>query len=1016
MKRFVKIILFSCLCISMYGQQNSLDVSGIVTDGDGLPLPGVNVLVKGTSTGTTTDFDGNYSINIPSGSTLQFTYIGFKDQELTVEESGSYTIQLVASADDLEEVVVIGYGAQKRKEITGSVSTVSSETLEELKPVRVEQALQGTVSGVNVTSTSGAPGANLNVRIRGISTNGNSAPLVIIDGYQSELGLLNPNDIETITVLKDAQAAIYGTIGANGVILITTKRGRKNQAPQVSYNVYSGFQETTRKLPLLNATEYAVLLNEAYANGGMALPQPSVANLGKGTDWQEEIFNDAAPQFNHDFNISGGSEKVTYAVSGSHLYQEGIVGGRKSSFRRNTARLALGVDLSDKFTLQTNAIYTYFDRDTFNENGLGSVLFNALNAPPTLPARDASGDFSLVPNTAGLGIEIINPLAQLANTFNDYDFNKLNGNVSLEYEATNALTFTGRVGFNTSNSEGKSFAKQVSYGGKVFDVQRSSVSQERVNDNNYSLDLFGSYTDTFANDHTVTFTGGTTIFKEWGDGLSGTGYDVPNNSWQFADISLAQGTSAEGVRDVGSYAYDERRLSFFGRLQYNYKDKYLFSAILRRDASTKFGPGNKAAYFPSVTAGYLISDESFFPESDFLNFLKIRASYGVLGNDQIGNNGYIGTLSGEATYVFDGSVVNGRAIGVLPNPDLQWEESKKFDVGADLRLFNSKLTIATDYFINTRDNLLIPAIPVSGIVGIAAPGSASPTVNAGSVRNSGFEIALGYDDRFSDDMTFSIDYNLTTLKNEVLEVNNETGFIEQGGFGVGQPPAARMETGFPIGYFYGYRTNGIFQNQAEVDAHPAQLALGANAQPGDLRYEDLNNDGVINSDDRTNIGNPIPKVTMGLNLNFNYKNIDFVAYTFASLGNDLLRNYERVLSDVNRLNYTLDRWTGPGSSTTVPRLTTAATANNVLSDYFVEDASYARIQNMQIGYSIPKNALEPVGVAKCRLYMGVNNLYTFTNYRGYDPSASSGAPIGGGIDYGFYPVPRTYLLGVNLNF
>ena len=312
--------------------------------------------------------------------------------------------------------------------------------------------------------------------------------------------------------------------------------------------------------------------------------------------------------------------------------------------------------------------------------------------------------------------------------------------------------------------------------------------------------------------------------------------------------------------------------------------------------------------------------------------------------------------------------------------------------------------------------MLIPGIPVTGIVGIAAPGSGAPTANAGSVRNKGFEFAIGYEENLSDAFKLRMDYNFTTLTNKVLEVKNSTGFIEGGAFGVGQPAPTRMQEGLPIGYFYGYKTDGVFQDQTEVDAHPSQLALGANASPGDIRYVDTNGDGVIDPDDRTDLGNPIPEVTMGLNLRLNYKNLDFVAYSFASIGNDLIRNYERVLSDVNRLSYVTERWTGAGTSTSVPRVTTAATANNVFSDFFVEDASYLRIQNVQLGYSLPQKSLNPIGISKCRIYAGVNNLYTFTKYRGFDPSASSGAPIGGGIDYGFYPVPRTYLFGLNLNF
>ena len=1016
MKSKLLSFLLGCISTFAFAQNNEIDIAGTVTDDTGLPLPGVNVIVTGTSTGTSTDFDGNFYIASTIPTTLTFSYVGFVSIQKTVTSSERLTIVMQEDKNTLDEVVLIGYGTQKRKDVTGAVSMVDSETLDELKPIKVEQALQGTVSGVNVTSTSGSPGANLNIRIRGIATNGENGPLVIIDGYQGELGILNPNDIESITVLKDAQAAIYGTAGANGVVLITTKKGRKNQAPTVSYNVYTGFQETTRKLSVLNATEYGVLLNESYANGGRAAPLPDVSALGKGTDWQDEVFSDSAPVVNHDLTLSGGSENITYSVSGSHLYQEGIIGGRKSSFRRNTARLALGVDITDKLKLQTNAIYTYFDRDTFNENGLGSVLFNAINTPPTLPVRDQNGAYSLVPNTPGLGIEIINPLAQLENTYNDYDFKKINGTIGVDYDVADHLQVTGRIGFNTANSEGKSFAKEVNYGGKVFDVQRSSVSQNAVNDNSYTLDIFSTYSNVFAEDHDVTFTLGTTVYKEWGNGLFATGFDVPNNSWEFADIALATGTSGEGVRDVSSYAYDERRLSFFSRLQYNFKGRYLLSGMVRRDLSTKFGPGNKVAYFPSITAGYILSDEPFYPENDVVDFFKLRGSYGILGNDRIPNNGYVGTLGGEATYIFDNVIYNGTAIGILPNPDLQWEESKKFDVGLDLKVLKNTVDITADYFINTRDKLLIANIPVSGIVGTAAPGSGSPTVNAGSVRNKGFEVALGYGGNLNENFNFRVDYNFTTLKNEVLEVNNGTGFIEGGVFGVSQPAPSRMQTGYPIGYFYGYKTDGVFQDQAQVDAHPSQLALGANATPGDIRYVDINGDGVINPDDRTDLGNPIPLVTMGLNLRLDYRNFDFVAYSFASIGNDMVRNYERVLSDANRLNYVTERWTGAGSSNQVPKVTTAATANNVFSDYFVEDASYLRIQNVQLGYSLPQKSLDPMGIAKCRIYAGVNNLYTFTKYRGFDPGASSGAPIGGGIDYGFYPVPRTYLFGLNLNF
>lgn len=1012
-----KFLLIMFFVFSSIGYAQLLEIKGTVKDAtNGMTMPGVNVIIKNATNSTSTDFDGNFTLtNIPKGSTLVFTFIGYSTVEKVVNDNSFITISLKEDTKTLDEVIIIGYGSKSRKNVTGAVSVISSKTIDQLKPVKAEQALQGTVAGVVVTSQSGAPGAGLDIKIRGVATNGNSGATVIIDGYQGDLSILNPDDIESFTVLKDAQAAVYGTIGANGVILVTTKTGKKNSIPKVNYSTYTGFQETTRKLSLLNATEYALLLNESYANGGQSLPYPNVSGLGNGTNWQNELFN-KTPIRSNDISVSGGSESITYTFSGSDLYQEGIIGKDKSDFKRNTARLSLNADISKKLSLQTNLIYTYIDRDAVNDSGLGSVLFNAINTPSTLSVRDINGNYTLVPSSPGFGIEVINPLAQIENTYNDYKLKKLNGSFSLKYDILDNFTLTSRIGFNTGNSRGKSFAKQVSYGGKVFDITRSSVSQNAINDNSYTFDLFGEYKKRFLDNHQVKLTAGTTVYKEYGSGLFATGFDIPNNTWGNADISLALGTSPDGGRDVGSYEYDERRLSHFGVLDYNYKDKYLFSATLRRDVSTKFGPDNRVAIFPSFTSGWVISEEDFFNTSSMVNSLKLRASYGILGNDQIRNNGYVGSLSGEGTYVFNGNLVNGVAIGVLPNPKLQWEEAKKFDIGVDLSLLNNKVSITSDYFIDTRDNLLIGNIPVSGITGVYAPGSGAPTINAGAVRNKGLEFAVNYKDKISDSFKFNLGYNITTLSNVVLEVNNSTGYLEGGSFGVGQLAPVRMEVGKPIGYFYGYQTDGIFQNQTEIDTHPSQAALGASSAPGDIRYKDINNDGIIDAKDRTNLGDPIADLTMGFNLSLEYKDFDFSMYSYASLGNDMVRNYERALSDVNKLNYVLDRWTGEGTSNTVPRVTTGATNNNVFSNYFVEDASFLRIQTIQFGYNLKPSISTKLGINKLRIYTSVNNLYTFTKYKGFDPAASSGAPIGGGIDYGFYPTPRTILLGLNVNF
>lgn len=1012
MKRIFTILIMFLFLWSLKAQSQEITVTGTVTSADDkLTLPGVTILVKGTLVGTTSDIDGKYTLNqVPADATLIFSFVGMVNQEIPVNNRAIIDVVMETESFGLDEVVVIGYGTVKKKDVTGSVSLVGSKTIDKLKPVRAEDALQGTVTGVNVTQQSGSPGSDIDIRIRGVSTNGDAAPVVIIDGYQGDLNTLNPNDIETITVLKDAQAAIYGTVGANGIILVTTKKGKKNSPTKVNFSSSFGMQETTRKLPLQNATEYAVLLNESYAANGEALPYPDVSGLGEGTDWQKELFQ-AAPIYDNSLRISGGSDKMIYSLSASDLRQDGIIGGDKSGYDRSTAALNLGSDLYTWLKLTTSIMYTHIDRRTFNDFGLGSVLFNAVNMPSTVPIYDVNGNYYNAPGN--LGIEIINPLQQIANTFNDYDLNKWNGNLGLESNFAEHWSATARIGFNTMNDKYKSFSKIVDYGGKVFDVTRSSVFQRKENHNDYTFDAFVTYNNTFKDVHGFTGTLGTTVFKTWGNNLNATGFDVPNNSWEFADIGLANGLNT--TKATGSWVYDQRRLSYFTRLQYDFDGKYLASFMLRRDASTKFGPDNAVAWFPSATLGWIISDENFMKDMKKVDLVKFRVSYGILGSDKIGDYRYISRLDGEGVYILNDTLVTGQAVGIMPNTEVKWEQSEQFDVGFDLKFFGDKLDFTLDYFYKKTNDLLIEYIPVSGIFGTYAPGGGGPTRNAGTVRNSGVEFAVGYRNTTKKDFTYRFDYNFTYLDNEVLKVDNGTGIVRDGSFGVGQPQPAYMEVGLPIGYFYGYETDGIFQTQAEVDAHPSQQALGAEASPGDIRYKDLNGDGVLNSDDRTYIGDPIPKFIMGLNISFDYKNFDFVMYTFTSLGNDIVRNYERTQPNVNRLSYTLDRWTGPGTSDEVPRVTTAATANNILSDYYVEDGSYLRIQRVQLGYRIPEEKSKKIGIEEIRFFIAINNLLTLTKYTGYDPAASSGRPIGSGFDDGFYPASRVYTFGFNLN-
>jgi TonB-linked SusC/RagA family outer membrane protein len=1004
----IKLLSLVALVFSLAISGQNLDVKGTVTEAaTGIPLPGVNVILKNTTKGTSTDFDGNFTLNdVPPNSIVVISYLGFITQEITVTNDQTLNIILVEDTQSLDEVVVIGYGTQSKKEVTGAVSVVSSETVETLKPTRIEQALQGQVAGVNIVNNGGSPGAPSTISIRGISTNGDNQPFILVDGTVVEdLSVINPNDIESINILKDATAGIYGVRAANGVILITTKSGRKNMPLSVEYNVYGGVQETTRKLPVLNATEYGLLLNEAFAANGDALPYPDASGLGQGTDWQDQVF-ETAPIFSNAITLRGGGEKSTYAFGSSILDQDGIVGGNKSKFTRLTKRLAYSLDFLENFKLNTGITWTHTVRKTLPETGIGSILFNAINMAPTIGPNGTADN---------LGFEVVNPIRQINNTFNQGLVDKINGNVNLSYKFLEHFTAQASYQFNFSTVDQLSFQPIIDYGiqgtvDKVFDVQRNRVVENDNYFRDYTFDANINYERTFNEDHNLKVLLATSVFKTTGSFNAYEGFDIEDNTFGSANIEDA--TDVRNLNDDRNTSFDTRLLSYFTRVQYDYKGKYLFSGLVRRDASSNFGPENRFGYFWSASAGWIMSDEAFLRDNSFINFLKLRVSYGTVGNDRIGSNRFVSVLDGVGIYPFDNTDVIGIAAGVLANPEIKWETQKTFDVGLDMRFLDNKFDVTMDYFNRRTEDLLV-APQVSGILGASAPGSGSPFINAGVVENKGFEFAIGYTEQFSDDVKFSIKYNVTTLDNNVVSVSQEGGFIPGGAFGIGQDPPSRMEAGQPIGYFRGFRTNGIFQNQTQIDNSPI---LNNNTQPGDLIFVDINGDGIIDDDDRTNIGDPIPNATMGLNLTLDFKNFDFGAYAFASVGNDIVRNYERVLARTNRTSQFLNRWTGEGSTNSFPRVTTGANNNILFSDFYVEDGSFIRLQNVQLGYSISQETVERWGLDKLRVYVSASNLVTLTKYTGYDPTASTGQPIGGGIDYGFYPNPKTFLLGMNLKF
>jgi len=1026
MKKIFYSALMTLAFVFSATAQNTTVSGTVKSSADGLPLIGVNIIVKNTSSGAVSDFDGNFTINnVQPNATLVFTYIGFETKELAA--STNMTVSLSEDNESLDEIVVIGYGTQKKKEVTGAVTVIDSKAIERLNPVRVEQALQGQVAGVNVTSNSGSPGAGSNIRIRGVSTNGDSNPLILVDGTRvGDLSAINPNDIKTINVLKDATAGIYGVQAANGVILITTKSGRKNSELKFQFDSYTGIQQTSKKLDLLNPTDFALYVNDA-ADDTEFFVYPKT-----GTDWQDEVFQTAIIS-NVNISASGGTEKSAYSIGASYLEQDGIVGRGKSNFNRLTTRLNYQYNILDNLKLTATALTTTSEKNNLAEGGIGAVLYNAVNVNPNLAVRNANGGYSLVEDIRQ--IEIINPLAQIENNFNTNRVSKFSGTLGLDYTFLKNFTVSTKFQLNHANVRDDVFRPEVNYGpGKSANVSGNEVVDHGADYDDYIWDNYITYENTFNEKHNLTVLLGTSISHEEGlfYGYQGTTTIASNNPNQtISDMEVINSRFIPSQIAVGNNVFEKRLSSIFTRVQYNYKSKYLISAVMRRDGSSAFGPNNKFGIFPSASLGWNVSEEDFLQDSSWISNLKVRASYGVIGNDKIRLFGYTSLLTGEATYdpgnaTGISDLLNGVAIGGIGNPNIQWEEQISKNVGLDASLFNNKINISADIYSKLTENLLI-APDGSGVLGATAPGSALPFVNAGSVENKGVEVSVNYNDQLSDDFKFNIGFNFTTLENEVKSVDvGGNGIVSGGEFGVGisQTGIARMQAGLPIGYFYGYQTNGIYQTQAEIDVLNATAPAAATdgqyhdgVAPGDLKFVDTNGNGYIDADDRTNIGKPLADVTFGFNFGFTYKNLDFSANAFASIGNDMIRDYERKDLYANRGTYVLDRWQGTGTSNSEPRVVAGASVNtDLFSDYHVEDASFLRLQNVQMGYTLNSKILSSLGVDKFRIYISGNNIYTLTDYLGYDPSASNGAPIGSGIDKGFYPVASSYLLGINLNF
>lgn len=971
-------------------------VSGTITDETtGEPLQGVNIIIDGTMIGTSSNADGWYQINLTSSDqVLVYSFIGYRTQEINVDGRSEINVSLTEIAIVGEDLVVVGYGTQRRRDVTGSVSRVTGERINRIATSSVDQALQGVAAGVQVTPSSGAPGAESVIRIRGVGTLGDASPLFVVDGMTTDnINYLNPNDIESIDILKDASAtAIYGARGANGVILISTKRSNLERPAEFSINYYNGIQNVARTVPVTNAREYALLANEAAMNEGNAPPFGNPDVFGEGTDWQNEIFR-TAPIQNLNISASGGTATTSYNVSGSYSSQDGII--RENNLDRISLRLNNEYYINDDFQVGHNIAMVY---ESY-QNAPG-VVGSAYRGDPTIPVFTENGDYSPTDVRASVG----NPVAQFEyNSNNENSRNRLIGNVYVNYYFLDNFQFRSNFGLDANRVEGKNFTPIFF----VSPIQNSEQTSLNVF-NNFTTNVLWENTLQYQQqmqDHRFDALIGYTVEEFKTENLSGGRIGIVGDDPSLWYLNA--GDNSEGVSNSNS-AGEWGMESVLGRVNYNYLDRYMVTATIRRDGSSRFGVDNRYGWFPSFALGWIISDEPFMPQPDWLTQLKLRGSWGITGNDKIDFYPGVPTVSGNLNAVFgpDGSLNFGALPIGLANPRIRWEETTQLNIGLELELFGSRLRGEFEYYDRVTDGILV-RVPIPGYVG-AAP---SPFVNAAEVKNYGLELTLNWQETRGD-IFYSAGMNATTINNEVLSLGRGNEDIFGGGVGTGGMLATKTVVGQPIGSFFGYKMDGIFQNQAEVNAGPG---LG-NERPGDIRFKDIDGDGQITTADRTFLGSPIPDYLFSFNFELGYKGVDLSAALTGSYGNDVYNAKKQArFGTPNFEKSALNRWTGEGSTNTHPRITNGGHNYNV-SDFFIEDGSFIKLQNLTLGYTLAPSLTSALGLRNLRVYANGNNLFTITGYDGYTPEITSGSVIATGIDGAFYPFARTITFGVSATF
>ncbi|UZD21731.1 TonB-dependent receptor [Algoriphagus halophytocola] len=981
----------------------SRNVSGTITSSTGEAMPGVNVLIKGTTTGTASDIDGNFSLTVPSDeSILVFSFIGYTSKEVRVGNSSQLSVVLEEDLSSLSEVVVVGYGTQERAKVTGAISSVGSEEIRALPVPSLASALQGRAAGVAVTNT-GSPGTNPLVRIRGIGTVGNNDPLYVIDGMPAGgLNQINPADIESIEVLKDAStAAIYGSRGANGVILVTTKKGKAGK-PLVSVDGYYGSQNAWKTLDLLNRDQYIAFGRDLLGNAGEDAPA-RFDDLGEfannDIDYQDEMFR-SAPIQDYNVSVAGGTDNVLYNFSVGYFSQEGIMRG--TGFERISVRSNTEFKINDRIKIGETLTVAYSDRNNEPFSGGRSQLEHIVKSVPYIPVRDASrlGGFRAPDRVDGSDPEnpVLNASLRRNNTV-DY---KILGSAYITVNILKGLDYKLLVGMDLGL--GNTFDYTPAFNAGDFSIQPfAAIGQTRStfvsplisNQFTYNRDFGKHHIDLLGviERQTSTFTS-----------LNGTGQNSLTN-----EVKELQGVENQ---TTSSTRTEYGLISYVGRVNYDYAQKYLVSASIRRDGGSRFGPDNKWGTFPSLSLGWRISEEGFMQGLDAVSDLKLRASYGETGNDRIGDYVYQATINSNLFYNFDENLLTGSTISALANADLKWETTIMKNIGLDLGLFNDQFTLALEWYENTTEDMIL-GVPIPPSLGY----DGAPVANVGTVKNTGFEITAGYELR-SGDFQMAIDGNMGFVSNELVSLGSGNTIFGPNFQG---DAMTLTEEGQPIAYFYGWIADGIFQSGEDTSQQP-------DAEAGDIRFRDINNDGVINADDRTNLGHYLPDFTYGLNMNASYKGFDFTMFWQGVSGNEIFNNLRYHTEGMTRLfgasAVVLDRWTPNNTDTNVPRAISGDPNRNArASSRFVEDGSYLRLKNISLGYSIPSSLLDAWSkgnISKVRVYVSAQNLLTFTDYSGYDPEISVrtgiNSSLGTGIDYGQFPAARTIMGGIQLAF